>query len=270
MPGASRSRRPSRRAPVSRSPVALIALGVAVPAVSGWDVHVASFPPLHAVLGPRASASGTLPAIAARASLGSRHAVDLADGCSLATAAARVVRRRAGLDAGAGPRRRRRRGRPHPRHPVRVPAHRARDHRPAAHAARRTSAGSRTTPRPSNWPVHVAGHPPGALLFFVGAGPVGLGGGVAAGLVVTVIAATTAVAVLVDAARAGRRGRWPGGPRRSWSFGPAAVWQARVRRRDVRRGRGVGLACLALAATRPPAVRAGLGARRRAAARVRA
>ena len=49
----------------------------------------------------------------------------------------------------------------------------------------------------SNWPVHVAGHPPGALLFFVGLDRLGLGGGLAAGLVVTLIAATTAVAVLV-------------------------------------------------------------------------
>ena len=33
-----------------------------------------------------------------------------------------------------------------------------------------TSAGSPSTP-PASWPVHVAGHPPGALTFFVAAGP---------------------------------------------------------------------------------------------------
>lgn len=48
-----------------------------------------------------------------------------------------------------------------------------------------------------NWPTHVAGHPPGALLFFVALVRLGLGGDLAAGLVVTVIAASTACAVLV-------------------------------------------------------------------------
>jgi methylthioxylose transferase len=50
---------------------------------------------------------------------------------------------------------------------------------------------------PDNWVTHVAGHPPGALLFFVGLVRLGLGGDLAAGLVVTVLAATTAPAVLV-------------------------------------------------------------------------
>src|SRR6478609_3332906 len=50
---------------------------------------------------------------------------------------------------------------------------------------------------PDNWPTHPAGHPPGALLFFVGLVKVGLGGDFTAGLVVTVLAATTVVAVLV-------------------------------------------------------------------------
>ena len=50
---------------------------------------------------------------------------------------------------------------------------------------------------PDNWVVHVAGHPPLALLFFVGLVRVGLGGDLAAAVVVTVLAATTAVAVLV-------------------------------------------------------------------------
>lgn len=50
---------------------------------------------------------------------------------------------------------------------------------------------------PDNWVVHVAGHPPLALLFFVGLVRIGLGGDLAAALVVVVLAATTAVAVLV-------------------------------------------------------------------------
>lgn len=47
-----------------------------------------------------------------------------------------------------------------------------------------------------NWPVHIAGHPPGMVLFFVGLVTVGLGGDLAAGLVVTVIAATLPLAVM--------------------------------------------------------------------------
>jgi hypothetical protein len=48
-----------------------------------------------------------------------------------------------------------------------------------------------------NWPTHVAGHPPGALLFFAGLVRLGLGGDLQAGLVVTAIVATVAPAVLV-------------------------------------------------------------------------
>ena len=50
---------------------------------------------------------------------------------------------------------------------------------------------------PDNWPTHVAGHPPGAVLFFVWLDRLGLGGDLAAGVVVTLCAASTAVAVLV-------------------------------------------------------------------------
>lgn len=46
---------------------------------------------------------------------------------------------------------------------------------------------------PHNWPTHVAGHPPGILLFFVLLVRIGLGGDRAAGVVVTVLAATLAV-----------------------------------------------------------------------------
>jgi methylthioxylose transferase len=61
-----------------------------------------------------------------------------------------------------------------------------------------------------NWPVHVAGHPPGMVLFFVLLVKVGLGGDLAAGLVVIALAATLPLAVMTtvrvlgaeDAARA--------------------------------------------------------------------
>jgi hypothetical protein len=76
-----------------------------------------------------------------------------------------------------------------------------------------------------NWPVHIAGHPPGALLFFVLLVRIGLGGGLAAGVAVTVIAATTPVAVLIALRRLGAEG----GARRAAPFlvlGPAAIWMS--------------------------------------------
>jgi hypothetical protein len=50
---------------------------------------------------------------------------------------------------------------------------------------------------PDNWPTHVAGHPPGMVLFFALLVKVGLGGDLAAGVVVAVIASTIPAAVLV-------------------------------------------------------------------------
>lgn len=47
-----------------------------------------------------------------------------------------------------------------------------------------------------HWPIHIAGHPPGMLLFFVALARLGLGGDLAAGLVVTALAATLPLAVL--------------------------------------------------------------------------
>ncbi len=47
-----------------------------------------------------------------------------------------------------------------------------------------------------NWPVHIAGHPPGMVLFFVLLVKVGLGGDLAAGLVVVALAATLPLAVM--------------------------------------------------------------------------
>lgn len=77
----------------------------------------------------------------------------------------------------------------------------------------------------NSWPTHVAGHPPGALLFFVLLARLGLGGGVAAGLVVIVIAASVPVAVLLTLRRLGAESL----ARRAAPllvFGPAAIWLA--------------------------------------------
>ncbi|MFC8226250.1 hypothetical protein [Streptomyces sp. NPDC057287] len=50
---------------------------------------------------------------------------------------------------------------------------------------------------PGNWPAHVAGHPPGATLTFVGLDRIGLGGGAWAGIWCIVLGGSAAVAVLV-------------------------------------------------------------------------
>ena len=78
---------------------------------------------------------------------------------------------------------------------------------------------------PRNWPVHVAGHPPGAVLFFIVLARVGLGGGLAAGLVVTAVAATTALAVMTTLRILGAEHH----ARRAAPYlavGPAAIWQS--------------------------------------------
>ena len=76
-----------------------------------------------------------------------------------------------------------------------------------------------------NWVTHVAGHPPGALLVFVVLDRLGLGGDWSAGLVVTLVAATTAPAVLVALRALGAEHA----ARRAAPFlvlGPAAIWMA--------------------------------------------
>jgi hypothetical protein len=73
--------------------------------------------------------------------------------------------------------------------------------------------------------VQVAGHPPGALLFFVLLVHLGLGSGFAAGMVVTVLAATIPLAVLLALRRLGAEV----GARAAAPFlvlAPAAIWEA--------------------------------------------
>jgi hypothetical protein len=79
--------------------------------------------------------------------------------------------------------------------------------------------------RPDHWAVHVAGHPPGALLLFVALARVGLASGSAAGVVVVAVAATTPLAVAVTLRALGAEHA----ARNALPFlviGPAAVWQA--------------------------------------------
>ncbi len=101
---------------------------------------------------------------------------------------------------------------------------------------------------PDNWVTHVAGHPPGALLFFVGLVRVGLGGDLAAGVVVTAIAASTALAVLVTLRRLGAEA----GARTAAPFlvlTPAAVFMAVSADALFAAVAAWGLAALAVAAT---------------------
>lgn len=112
---------------------------------------------------------------------------------------------------------------------------------------------------PDNWPVHLAGHPPGAVLFFVLLAAVGLGSGLAAGWTVIALAATIPVAVLITLRTMGAEDE----ARLAAPFlvlGPVAIWLA-VSGDAVFAVFGAwGLCCLAIAATRTsPLATAGWG-----------
>ncbi|MDN4174163.1 hypothetical protein QWY28_14465 [Nocardioides sp. SOB77] len=102
---------------------------------------------------------------------------------------------------------------------------------------------------PDNWPTHVAGHPPLALLFFVGLVRIGLGGDLAAALVVVVLAAATAPLVLATVRVLGAEAA----ARRAAPFlvlAPAAVFMAVSADALFGAVAAAGLLCLALGATR--------------------
>ncbi|TIC85750.1 hypothetical protein E8D37_02750 [Nocardioides sp. GY 10127] len=114
---------------------------------------------------------------------------------------------------------------------------------------------------PENWPTHVAGHPPLMLLFFVGLVHLGLGGDLAAGLVVTVVGASLPVAALVALRALGAQDA----ARRAAPFlllSPVAVFVAVSADAVIGTVMAWGIACLALAgaaAARGAAVRVHLG-----------
>jgi hypothetical protein len=201
--------------------VGLVVLAMALPAVTGWDVHVRHFPPLHADWHPRVG-PGTLPALLLaglagwqavtlserlpwRRLLWSAYVVGLAWMLALATVDGRDgVGHILGTDYEYLQTARATTDLPHTldTYISRIPYDAV----------------------PSNWPVHIAGHPPGALTFFVVLVRLGLGSDLAAGLVVTALAASTAVAVLVTLRVLGAEDV----ARRAAPFlvlGPAAVWQ---------------------------------------------
>jgi hypothetical protein len=226
--------------------LALMTLAMVVPAVTGWYVHVHDFPPLHAAWDPRVG-WGTLPAIVIGVLLAQR-AVDLAERLEwrrllvwvlvtglLWLLALAYVDGPAGIGTILQT----------PYEYLRT-AHRTTDlHATLQEFVRRIPQSA----SPHNWPVHVAGHPPGALLFFVVLVRVGLGDGFQAGMVVTVLAATTAVAVMVTMRTLGAE-RMARRAAPFVAFGPAAVWQAVSADAMFAAVAAWGMACLALAATR--------------------
>jgi hypothetical protein len=197
----------------------LSAAGILVPYLAHWAVHVLPFPPLNATWDPRVG-PGTIPAIllaVAAAIWGVRAASTwrwpvllLASfGYGLAWMLALAT-----VDGLAG---------------VGLILNNSKEYLQTARAV--------TDPltvlheyisriplhSPHHWPVHIAGHPPGALFFFVLLVHLGFGSGLAAGLAVTVIAATTPVAVLLLMRRLG-----VGSAARAAApfivLGPAAIW----------------------------------------------
>lgn len=76
-----------------------------------------------------------------------------------------------------------------------------------------------------SWTTQVSGHPPGAVLTFVGLDRIGLGGPIWAGVLCTAVGASAAVAVLVTMRALGEEAR----ARRAAPFlalAPAAIWIA--------------------------------------------
>ena len=204
----------------------LATVAMALPAITGWDVHVRHFPPLHADWDPR-TGIGTLPALLVGA-LAVGWSVSLATrlpwrSLLLASYAGGVawLLSLAFVDGKGG---------------VAtildteyeyLRTARSIDLTTALHdwVARIPYDGLPDNIPDANWPVHVAGHPPGALSVFVWLDRIGLGSGWAAGLVVTLLAASTAVAVMVTLRLLGAEVV----ARRAAPFlvfAPAAVWQA--------------------------------------------
>ncbi|MFD8544104.1 hypothetical protein [Streptomyces sp. NPDC059649] len=111
---------------------------------------------------------------------------------------------------------------------------------------------------PDHWPAHVAGHPPAAILTFVGLDRLGLGGGAWAGVWCLVTGASTAAAVLIalraltDEATARRAAPY-------LVLAPAAVWMGTSADGYFAAVAAWSLALLALAATRRTGPRPPLG-----------
>ncbi len=222
----------------------LIALAMVVPAVTDWQVHV-PFPPLNGVWDPRVGV-GTAPALLI-AILAARYAVPLA--ASLSWGRVLLVSYAVGLawmfslayvdgKAGVGT-------------ILGTPNEYLNTARATTNLPYTLSIYVSRIPThaPHSWPVHIAGHPPGALTFFVALNRIGLGSNFMAGVAVTVIAATTALAVLIAVRVLGSEDL----ARKAAPFlvlGPAAIWQCVSADAMFAAVAAWGLATLAVAATR--------------------
>ncbi|MET8011632.1 hypothetical protein ABZU86_23210 [Streptomyces sp. NPDC005271] len=103
--------------------------------------------------------------------------------------------------------------------------------------------------RPDHWPAHIAGHPPGAVLTFVGLDRLGLGGGGWAGAFCITVGSSAAVAVLVALRALGEeRAARTAAP--FLVLAPGAVWVGASADGFFTAVSAWGLALLALAATR--------------------
>jgi methylthioxylose transferase len=230
--------------------VVVVVLAMVLPGLLDWDVHTHSkatdpVPPLHATWDPKVGV-GTLPAVLL-ALLSWRYAVDLAErlpwrrlllaswvlGLAWMLALA-FVDGPSGISRSLG---------------------NAYEYLETARATHDVPAMLQEfvsripKPAPDNWVTHVAGHPPGALLFFVLLDRLGLGGDAAAGWVVSLIGASTSTGVLVTARTLGAEVL----ARRAAPFlvlGPAAIWMAVSADAVFAATAAWGLAALALGATR--------------------
>ncbi len=224
----------------------LMALAMAVPAALGWDVRVNNFPPVHADWLPRIGYA--TPVAVAIALLAMWQARPLAETMRWRTLMSAVfvagmawMLALALLDGryGIG-------GILDYKYEYLNTARRTQDFG-ATLDVYTSKIGYQA--KPDNWPVHIAGHPPGALLFFIVLVRVGLQSATEAGLVVIVLAATTAVAVLLTVRQLGAEDL----ARRAAPFlvfAPAAIWQAVSGDAVFAAFAAWGLAALAVAATR--------------------
>ncbi|QIK66113.1 hypothetical protein G7072_06950 [Nocardioides sp. HDW12B] len=226
--------------------LALMGLCMAVPAVFDWNVRVNSFPPIHAEWMPRVGVASAVALVLA--GLFGWKAVDLAETLPwgrllLATyvAALAWMLALALLDGTSGLR-----DVMDDSYEYMNTARRVTDF-PATLAEYVSRISYDAEPR--NWPVHIAGHPPGALAFFVLLVRLGVTDGFEAGLVVSVLAATTPVAVLCTLRTLGAEQV----VRRAAPFlavGPAAIWMCVSGDALFAAVGAWGLAALAMAATR--------------------
>lgn len=234
--------------------LALIVAAMAIPALTGWQVHVTSFPPLRAIWDPRVGV-GTVPAIVL-AVLGSLYAVRYAEALSWRRLLITVwvvgvlwMLALALVDGFSGV------GRHLEDHSEYLRTARATANLPHALAVYIDRIPQSANP---HWVTHLAGHPPGALTFFVVLARLGLADYGTAAVIISLLAATTAVAVMMTVRTLGAEDL----ARKAAPFlvlGPFALWQCASADAMFAAVAAWGIAALAVAATRTGVVMIGWG-----------